>query len=82
MLSELPGERSFALHLAKTQFPITATSANISGMPPAEDAEAVIKYFGDRIDLIIDGGKTPGNLPSTIRGCYRGKILKYSAKAQ
>jgi len=62
----IPGE-SFALHLAKeVGFPITGTSANISGMPPAEDAEAVIKYFGDRIDLIIDGGKTPGGLASTI----------------
>jgi L-threonylcarbamoyladenylate synthase len=62
----IPGE-SFALSLAKTAgFPITATSANLSGMPPAEDAETVIKYFGENIDLIIDGGKTPGGLPSTI----------------
>jgi len=62
----IPGE-SFALHLAREAgFPITATSANISGMLPAEDAETVKKYFGDRIDLIIDGGKTPGGLPSTI----------------
>ncbi len=62
----IPGE-SFALHLAKEAgFPITGTSANISGMPPADNAEAVIKYFGDRVDLIIDGGKTPGGLPSTI----------------
>lgn len=62
----LPGE-SFALRLAEEAgFPITATSANISGMPPAENAEAVIKYFGDKIDMIIDGGKTPGGLPSTI----------------
>ena len=62
----IPGE-SFAFHLAKrANFPITATSANLSGMPPAEDAETVIRYFGDKIDLIIDGGSTPGGLPSTI----------------
>ena len=62
----IPGE-SFALHLAKiTNFPITATSANLSGMPPAKDAEAIMDYFGDEIDLIIDGGPTPGGLPSTI----------------
>src|SRR4030042_3693911 len=62
----IPGE-SFALYLAKNaNFPITATSANPSGIPPARDAETVIRYFGDRIDLIIDGGPTSGELPSTI----------------
>lgn len=62
----IPGE-SFALKLAcAAGFPITATSANISGMPPADSASMVFDYFGDRIDLIIDGGKTKGGLPSTI----------------
>ena len=62
----IPGE-SFALHLAKrVNFPITATSANLSGMPPARDGRAVIKYFGDTVDLLIDGGPVPGRLPSTI----------------
>ncbi len=62
----IPGE-SFALSLAKTaNFPIIATSANLSGMPPAQDTEAVIRYFGDKIDLVFDGGSTTGGLPSTI----------------
>ncbi len=62
----IPGE-SFALSLAKTaNFPIIATSANLSGMPPAQDTEAVIGYFGDKIDLIFDSGSTTGGLPSTI----------------
>lgn len=62
----IPGE-SFALLLAKcTRFPFTATSANPSGMPPAQDAETVILYFGDKIELIIDCGPAPGGLPSTI----------------
>jgi L-threonylcarbamoyladenylate synthase len=62
----IPGE-SFALQLAKSaQFPLTATSANISGRPPARDAETVMQYFNDAIDLIVDGGNTPGGLPSTI----------------
>lgn len=62
----IPGE-SFALYLSKkAKFPITATSANLSGMPPARDAEGVINYFGEKIDLLIDGGCTPGIQPSTI----------------
>lgn len=70
----IPGE-SFALHLAKTaNFPITATSANPSGMTPAQDAETVISYFGDKIDLIIDGGLTAGGLPSTVVDVTGDKI--------
>ncbi|BCB95820.1 threonylcarbamoyl-AMP synthase [Dissulfurispira thermophila] len=62
----IPGE-SFALRLAMAaKFPITSTSANISGMPPADSASMVFNYFGENIDLIIDGGKTKGGLSSTI----------------
>jgi L-threonylcarbamoyladenylate synthase len=62
----IPG-KSFALSLAqKADFFITATSANLSGMTPAQDAETVVRYFGDEIDILIDVGPTPGGLPSTI----------------
>lgn len=71
----IPGE-SIALYLAREAgFPITATSANLSGMPPAEDADAVIKYFGEEIDIVIDGGRTAGGLPSTIADAT-GKSIK------
>lgn len=70
----IPGE-SFALHLAKKAgFPLTATSANLSGMPPAENSYSVIKYFDESIDLLIDGGQTPGGLPSTIVDVSHGGI--------
>jgi L-threonylcarbamoyladenylate synthase len=62
----VPGE-SFALRLARAAgFPLTATSANPSGLPPARDAETVIAYFGRDIDLLVDGGTAPGGLPSTV----------------
>ena len=62
----IPG-RSFALALVSSlNVPITATSANISSQPPADTAGAVSGYFGDSLDLIIDCGRTPGELPSTI----------------
>lgn len=62
----IPGA-SLALELAKSlDFPVTATSANISGMPAADNPDDVVRYFGDRVDLVIDGGKTPGGLSSTI----------------
>lgn len=62
----IPGD-SFALSLAKVaNFPITATSANISGKPPAQSSEEVLNYFGENIDLVVNGPKTPGGKPSTI----------------
>ena len=64
--ARVPGE-GFALSMAKAAgFPITATSANISSMPPARHPDEVIEYFGKSIELLIDAGETPGGKPSTI----------------
>jgi L-threonylcarbamoyladenylate synthase len=53
--------------LAKTlRFPITATSANLSGEGECSSAAQVRKRLGDRIDAIVDGGKTEGGVGSTI----------------
>lgn len=53
--------------LSKTlNVPITATSANISGMPPCIKASQVVEYFNSAVDLILDGGETQGKCPSTI----------------
>jgi L-threonylcarbamoyladenylate synthase len=53
--------------LSKTlNVPITATSANISGMPPCIKADQVVEYFNNAVDLILDGGETQGKYPSTI----------------
>jgi L-threonylcarbamoyladenylate synthase len=46
-------------------FCITATSANRSGHPPCEAADAVAETL-PHVDLILDGGPSPGGAPSTI----------------
>ena len=46
--------------------PLTATSANVSGAAPSADPDAIVRSLGDRIDLLVDAGVTPGGLPSTI----------------
>lgn len=62
----IPG-KSAALYLAESiKLPITATSANPSGEAPAKTPDEVTAYFEDEIDLLIDGGKSPGGMPSTI----------------
>lgn len=45
---------------------LTATSANPSHAAPARDAPAVQNYFGDAIDLIVDGGEATSDQPSTV----------------
>jgi L-threonylcarbamoyladenylate synthase len=46
-------------------FPITATSANRSGEPGADSADAVAIALAD-VDALVDGGRAPGGAPSTI----------------
>jgi L-threonylcarbamoyladenylate synthase len=46
--------------------PVTGTSANRSGDEPLSDPDRVASSLGNSIDLLIDGGVTPGGLPSTI----------------
>jgi L-threonylcarbamoyladenylate synthase len=45
---------------------LTATSANVSGQPPARTAEEVDHYFPTGIDLIIDAGEVTAAEPSTV----------------
>ena len=46
--------------------PITGTSANRSGESAFTTSEAVRREFGDELDLILCGGKTPPGLASTV----------------
>ena len=46
--------------------PVTATSANISGEAEISSGLEAVRRFAGKVDLIVDGGDTPGGLPSTI----------------
>jgi tRNA A37 threonylcarbamoyladenosine synthetase subunit TsaC/SUA5/YrdC len=45
---------------------LTATSANLSGEPPARTAHEVSRSFPEGLDLIVDGGTARGERPSTV----------------
>ena len=45
---------------------LTATSANPAGRPPARTAAEVSAYFAEGLGLVIDGGATRTELPSTV----------------
>jgi L-threonylcarbamoyladenylate synthase len=46
--------------------PLVGTSANISGEPSVLTADEARKQLGSEVELIIDGGKCPGGVESTI----------------
>lgn len=46
--------------------PVTATSANLSGAAECKTAGEVLASLSDQVDLIIDGGPTPGGKGSTF----------------
>ena len=46
--------------------PVTAPSANRSGAPPTTTAAAALEQLEGRVDLVLDGGQTPGGPPSTV----------------
>ncbi len=58
-----------ALALIRHTGPLAATSANLSGQPSARTAAEVLASLEGRIDLVLDGGATPGGVSSTVVDC-------------
>lgn len=52
--------------LTSVPFPIAAPSANRSGCPSPTRASHVLHDFGNRVELILDGGPTPLGIESTV----------------
>jgi L-threonylcarbamoyladenylate synthase len=57
-----PAPRAIAAALG----PLPTTSANLSGQPEAPDAAEIERIFGDRLELVLDGGPARGGRPSTV----------------
>jgi L-threonylcarbamoyladenylate synthase len=55
-----------ALSLLQAVGPLAVTSANLSGRGNTTTAEEVLSQLEGRVDLVLDGGKTPGGVPSTV----------------
>ena len=63
-----------ALALMRRSGPLAVTSANQSGGENACTAQEVLAQLGGRIELILDGGRTPGGLPSTVVDCTGAQL--------
>lgn len=49
--------------------PMAVTSANLSGLESPRSAEQVLAQLDGRFHLLLDGGETPGGIPSTVVNC-------------
>jgi L-threonylcarbamoyladenylate synthase len=61
----LPAHERLRELLARTM-PVTGTSANRSGEEPCARADEVARLLGGQLDVLVDGGRTPGGEPSTL----------------
>jgi L-threonylcarbamoyladenylate synthase len=61
--------------------PITSTSANLSGDPPSRSAREVVAGFGNRVDVVLDGGEAPGGPPSTLVELVEGRPVLHRSGA-
>ncbi len=62
-------DHPIAQELIRAAGPLAVTSANRSGDPEACTAEEIETNMGAQVDLIVDGGRTPGGQPSTVVDC-------------
>lgn len=62
----VPAHRAMQALLRETGAPLAAPSANASGAISPTRAEHVAASLGDRVDVILDDGRTPAGVESTI----------------
>ena len=67
-------DHDVARSLLRLTGPMAVTSANISGRESPTTAYQVFEQLNGRIAMIIDGGETPGGIPSTLVDCTGDEI--------
>lgn len=55
--------RNLLLHTG----PLVAPSANLEGMLPAKNVDEALDYFGDGVDLYVDGGEIDSKASRVVR---------------
>ena len=59
-------DHEVVLEILERTGPLAVSSANLTGRPPAADADAAEEMLGDDVSVIIDCGPAQRDLPSTI----------------
>jgi L-threonylcarbamoyladenylate synthase len=63
--------------LSQLEFPLAAPSANPFGSISPTNAEHVLNYFGDSLEVILDGGECEMGIESTIIGFEENQPILY-----
>ncbi len=75
----VPGSELTRRLLAYLGGALTGTSANVSGGAGTRSAGESMRAVGAQVDLILDGGETPGGRPSTVVDAVTGRVLREGA---
>ncbi|MGQ9493259.1 MAG: L-threonylcarbamoyladenylate synthase [Anaerolineae bacterium] len=80
----IPGHDVTLQLIAALGAPLAATSANLSGQSEVVTAEETRAIFGTQLALILDGGRCPGGIPSTVVDVtkFPPRILRRGALAE
>lgn len=70
----IPDNKITQAILNEIKFPITATSANLSGGKEPVEVKDFVEQIGNKVDLILDGGKCRYGKPSTVIDVSSGDI--------
>ncbi len=70
-----------ALELLARTGPLAVSSANLTGMPAATDADQAAEMLAEKVAVVLDGGPTQDDKPSTIVDCTgsQPRVLRVGA---
>jgi len=74
-------DHEVALELLARSGPMAVSSANLTGKDAATDAAQADEMLGAAVEVLLDGGPTPGSVPSTIVDATgeNGRVLRLGA---
>jgi L-threonylcarbamoyladenylate synthase len=72
-------ENEMAQKIIDLAGPLTSTSANRTGSPPPSSASEVSREIADRVDLVVNGGKSKYSQPSTLLDLKKREIIRPGA---
>jgi L-threonylcarbamoyladenylate synthase len=64
-----------AMKLLQLTGPLAVTSANLSGSANTHTANDALAQLDGRVHLVIDGGTSPGGIPSTVVDCTKSELV-------
>jgi tRNA threonylcarbamoyl adenosine modification protein (Sua5/YciO/YrdC/YwlC family) len=68
-------DHEIALALLRKTGPLAVTSANLSGRENTTSTQQVLDQLDGKVHLVLDGGNTPGGIPSTVVSCIDEQLV-------